>query len=125
MRDRKLATRISQLCKTFGIEIDSCNKHVFSSGPMQGESRGKVDSVGEAGHLAVQEQPTLSENSSCEAAHKAGSEQCSSLQHQQAQEQPTLAENSSCEAAHDAGSEQSSSPQHWQETSRVQETNQS
>jgi len=148
IRDRKLATCISQLYKTFGIEIDSCNKHVFSSGPMQGESQSKVDSVGEAGHLAVQEQPTLSENSSCEAAHKAGSEQCSSLQHQQVQEQPavaenslceqcsstqhqrvqeqpTLAENSSCEAAHDAGSEQCSSPQHRQETSRVQETNQS
>jgi len=83
MRDRKLAARISKLCKTFGIEIDSHNKHVFGIGPMQGESPGEVGSVGDGGHCAAQEQPALAENASFEAADKAGSEQCSSPQHQQ------------------------------------------
>jgi len=31
MRDKKLATRISKLCRTFGIEVDSSNKHVLGA----------------------------------------------------------------------------------------------
>mmetsp|Transcript_60762 Transcript_60762/g.117132 ORF Transcript_60762/g.117132 Transcript_60762/m.117132 type:complete len:201 (+) Transcript_60762:3-605(+) len=83
MRDKKLAMRIFKLCNTFGVKVDSNNKHVFTNGPVQGESRGRALSVGAGVHLAAHEQSMLVENATCEAALEVGSEQCSSAQLQQ------------------------------------------
>jgi len=45
MRDKKLAMRISKLCKTFGIEVDSNNKHVFVG---NGSTQSNAGSSGES-----------------------------------------------------------------------------
>jgi len=75
MRDRKLAARISKLCKTFGIEVDSRNKHVLvGSGQIQIPKRGEASSVGEG-----RRPPAEAGHAACEASQEAGSEEPSDV----------------------------------------------
>jgi len=115
MRDRKLAMRISKLCKTFGVEIDSRNKHVLvGSGATQAANGGKAGDVEESYHPS-----TGGENAMCEAAQEAGSGHSPFLQQQQelsGAQAKDEADTSGCWTPHNSNSywEQDNSKSNWQ-----------
>jgi len=105
MRDRKLATRISKLCRTFGIEVDSHNKHVFVG---SGSSQGNAGSSGENDQTSAC--PTLAEHVASDTVQQTGCEKGCSAQQQQEPSGPR------CRTLHNTENhwEQDHGRSHWE-----------